>query len=266
MQYSSEIFRLPQLLVIVVVFIALIIFIAGKKGIGSIIGLAISLGVIFFFIIPQVLSGANPLLITMIGSIIILFSTTYIAHGFSIQTSVALVSTFISLILTVAISALAINFTKLSGFGSEEAYELHMGVKSVVDFQGLMLSGIIIATLGALNDVTTTQSATIFEIFKGNKKLNFDELLKKGLSVGREHVISLVNTLVLAFVGSSFVLFLVYFVNPMHTPLLTILNTETISEEIIRTISGTAGLLLSMPIVTILASFICVDILGERVK
>lgn len=256
--------RMLNVILAIVLFIALVVVIAGRKGIGSLIGLTISLGIIFIYIVPSILSGADPLTTCMIGSIVILLATTYIAHGFSVQTTIALVSTLSALIITWILATIVLNFTHLTGFGSEEAYELHIGVKNLVDFRGLLLGGIIIATLGALNDVTTTQSAAIFEIYKSNKKQDFDELFSKGMSVGREHVASLVNTLVLAFVGTSLALFLIYFINPMHEPLWAIFNSEIISEEIIKTIVGTSGLLLSMPIVTVLATVVCIYKIGEE--
>ena len=259
-------FRIPEVLGVVIAFLFLILLIAGKKGIGSIIGLGISLGIIFVYIVPSILGGTNPLLACMVGAIAILFTTTYIAHGFSRQTTIAMFSTFIALILTWALATIVTQITSLSGFGTEETYDLHLGLKNLVDFQGLLLGGIIIATLGALNDVTTTQAAAIFEIHRTDPKMNFDQLLKKGLSVGREHVVSLINTLVLAFVGTSLALFLIYFFNPTGVSLITILNSEIVSEEIIKTIAGTSGLLLAMPIVSILAAFICVDIIGEKHK
>ncbi len=249
--------RLPFVGIFIALFLALIVLVAGKKGVGSIIGLGISLGVIFFFIVPAILSGQNPLNICVLGAIIIILPTTYIAHGISIKTTIALISTLTALFLTWIIATFALQLTHLSGFGSEEAYDLHIGLKSLVDFRGLLLGGIIIATIGALNDITTTQSATIFELNHTDPKFDFDDLLKKGMSVGREHAVSLVNTLVLAFIGSSLALFILYFYNPTKEPLWAILNSEIISEEIIRTIVGTSGLLLSMPIVTILATFYC---------
>ena len=259
-------FRLPEVAAVLIGFLILILLIAGKKGIGSVIGLGISLAVIFVFVVPAILSGQNPLTICLIGAFAILFLTTYIAHGFSRQTTIAMFSTFVALLLTWVIATLVTDVSLLSGYGTEEAYDLHLGLKSLVDFQGLFLGGIIIATLGALNDVTTTQAATIFEIHKADPKLNFDQLLKRGMSVGREHVVSLVNTLVLAFVGTSLALFLIFFFNPTGQSIWVILNSEVISEEIIKTVAGTSGLLLAMPIVTILAAFICVDIIGDKHK
>jgi uncharacterized membrane protein len=182
--------------------------------------------------------------------------TTYLAHGISKKTTIALASTLFSLLLTAAFAIIAINFNKITGLGSEDAFALTLGPTSIIDIRGLFLSGIIISTLGALNDITTTQSATILELKKANPKLKFVALFEKGLSVGKEHIASLVNTLILAYVGSAFAVFIFFMLNPGHLPYWVILNNEIVSDEVIKIIAGSIGLLLSVPIVTLLASYI----------
>lgn len=248
-------FRLYPVIVLLFAFCLLIVFIAGKKGIGSLLGLLISLCVIFFFIVPHMIAGEDPLLISSIGSIVILLLTSFLAHGFSRKTSLAVVSTLTALLITVFLAWFFVSLAKLSGLGSEEAYTLQLGPTSVINLKGLLLGGIIIGTLGALNDITTTQAAAIFEMGALEKKLKFEELYDKGFAVGREHVVSLVNTLILAYAGSAFAIFIFFSLNPNHQPYWVILNSETVSEEIIRTIAGSIGLVLSVPIVTILTSW-----------
>jgi uncharacterized membrane protein len=120
----------------------------GKRGIGSIVGMLMSLAVIFFFIVPQIMQGSNPLLISIIGSLFIMVTTIYLAHGVSQQTTIAIISTFVSLIITIVISILFVDLIKLSGTGSEDIYSLVQGFKGTINFQGLLLGGIIIGTLG----------------------------------------------------------------------------------------------------------------------
>ncbi len=253
--YIYEKYRLPNVLWIFGGFLLLIVFITGKKGIGSILGLIISFAFIFAFAIPQIIAGNNPLLIITTASIGILLTTTYIAHGISKQTTIALSATFIALVITFFLSQLMVGISLLSGFGTQDATDLHFGLKSFIDVKALLLGGIIIATLGALNDVTTTQAAAIFQLAKSNPKLSFKEIYEKGFSVGREHAISLVNTLLLAYTGSSFIVFIFFFYNPNNQPYWVLLNNEGFVEEIMKTIIGTAGLLLVVPIVTFLASY-----------
>ncbi len=253
--YIYEKYRLPQVLWIFGGFLLLIVFITGKKGIGSIAGLIISFAFIFAFAIPQIIAGNNPLFIIGIAALGIMITTTYIAHGFSKQTTIALVATFTALLITFFLSGALVSLSNLSGYGTQDATDLHFGLKSFIDVKALLLGGIIIATLGALNDVTTTQAASIFQLAKSNPKLTFKELFEKGFVIGREHAISLVNTLLLAYTGSSFIIFIFFFYNPNNQPYWVILNNEGFVEEIMKTIIGTAGLLLVVPIVTFLASY-----------
>jgi uncharacterized membrane protein len=248
-------YRLNTLLLFAVLFFAAVVIIGGLKGLGSIAGMMVSLGVIIFLIVPQILKGTDPLFITIIGSVIILFISTYLAHGTSKKTSIALLATFISLFITAFLAVIAIEFNKLTGLGDEGFYDLQLGSTSFINIKGLFLSSIIIGTLGALNDITTTQAATIEEFKKTEPKLKFFDLFEKGIRVGKEHIASLVNTLVLAYVGSAFAIFIFLVLNPAKIPYWVILNNEILSDEIIKTVAGSMGLLLSVPIVTALAAY-----------
>lgn len=250
-----DIYRLPQIILIVLLFAVIVVAIAQVKGIGSLVGLAISLSIILFFIVPQILHGQNPLAISIIGGLIILFITTYIAHGISRQTTIALAGTVIALLLTALFSTGFVQLSHLAGLGSEDIANLQTGATSIINLQGLLLGGIIIGTLGALNDVTVTQSAAIFELMQTDAGLSFVQLMKKGFRIGREHILSLVNTLVLAYAGSSLFIFIFLVLNPQHVPYWVILNSETITDEIVGTVAGSIGLILAVPIVTLLASW-----------
>ena len=248
-------YRLTSLMFFVAVFFVLILLVSGLKGLGSLLGMLFSLTVILLFIVPNILSGKDPLTITVIGSTIIIFVSTYLAHGISKKTTLALVSTLISLVLAASFSILAINITNLTGLGNEDFSNLlQMGPTSVINISGLFLSGIIIGTLGALNDVTTTQAATVFELKDANSRIKFPELVKRSFNVGKEHIASLVNTLILAYAGSSLGIFIFLILNPLHIPYWVILNNEILSDEIIRIIAGSIGLILSVPIVTLISA------------
>jgi uncharacterized membrane protein len=254
--YSVESkYRLAPLSLISIAFIVLVVLVVGWRGVGSFVGLAISLAIIFVYIVPQILAGQDPLTVCMIGAIVILLLTTYMAHGISKQTTIALVSTLFALFLTYGLSILFVTLSLLTGYIDENSIAIHFGTGHLIDVKGLLLGGIIIGTLGALNDITTTQAATIFELAKTDRQLPQKELFWKGLRVGREHVVSLINTLVLAYAGSSLTIFIFLFYNSSYYPLWVILNSETLNEEIIRTISGTMGLVLVVPIVTFLAAY-----------
>jgi uncharacterized membrane protein len=236
------------------------VLIAQVKGIGSLLGLGISFSVIIFYILPQILSGADPVQVSIYGSLAILLATTYLAHGISKQTTVALFSTFLSLMATVLIASWCIDLAHLSGMSEEVATTLQSGPASNINAKGLLLGGIIIGTLGALNDITTTQAAAIFELLKTNTELTLKDLVIKGFLIGREHIVSMVNTLVLAYAGSSLALLLFLNLNPAKLPFWVMINTEDIGDEIIRTIAGSFGLILVVPIVTIVAAMTAISL------
>jgi uncharacterized membrane protein len=248
-------YRLTPLLFLVVGFFILVIAFAGRRGIGSLIGMLISLGVIMQFIVPQILGGADPLLISIIGAVIIMITTIYLSHGFSRQTSVAIFSTFLSLVITGLLAVYFVDVLSLSGTGNEENALLAFG-NTYINIQGLLLGGIIIGTLGILDDTTTTQAAAVFEFYRINPKLSTEHLLQKGLNLGKEHIAALVNTLVLAYAGVSLSLFIFFVVNPGNQPYWVIFNSESIIEEIVRTLAGSIGLILAVPITTLLAVFV----------
>ena len=248
-------YRIPMIVYIFLAFALLILLVAGLKGIGSLLGLSISLVVILGFIVPQILQGANPLVISLIGSLIILFVTTYLAHGVSKQTTVALLSTFIALMFSVALSYFFVHLSHLTGT-NDETMTLQFGQTGKINLQGLLLASIIIGTLGALNDMTTTQAATVFSFAREHARATFKKLFSIGFEIGREHIVSMVNTIVLAYAGSALVIFLFFVFNPQHMPWWVILNNEDISDEIIRTLAGSMGLVLVVPIVTVFAAVV----------
>lgn len=248
-------YRLNYLYSAIIGFFALVIIFAGIKGFGSILGMVVSFSVLIGFVVPQIINGKDPLLISIIGSIIILTTTIFLAHGISRRTISAVLSTFIALTLTGILSYLFVKGFGLTGMGDENSVMLQIGTLSI-NPQGLLLGGIIIGTLGVLDDVTTSQSAAIFEFLKIDKKLSVTDLFVKGYSVGREHIASVVNTLILAYAGASLGLFVIFVLNPQNTPVWVMLNSEMVSEEIVRAVVGSTGLILAVPITTLIASFI----------
>ncbi len=251
-----DFYRLNTLLITLTIFFVVIVLIAGSKGFGSIFGLIAGLSIISFYILPNILKGQDPLTITLIGSTVILVVSTYLAHGISKKTTIAVVSTFIALLLAAFFSIIAIQFNKITGFGNEDLFTLQIGSTSVINIKGLFLSAIIIGTLGALNDITTTQATAVYELKEANHKLKLEALFTKGMNIGKEHIASLINTLILAYVGSSFAVFIFLSLNPNHLPYWVIFNNEIISDEVIKIVAGSIGLLLSVPVVTFIASMV----------
>lgn len=247
-------FRLPGVMLILFLFLATVLFFGRKKGLMSLVGLSLTIVVLVFFMIPAIASGMNPFLVSLGGAFVITLFSLYLAHGFQKRTTIALMSTLITLVIAAILATVFANLTSLTGSGSEDAFYLTFGELAHIDLKGLLLGGIIIGALGVLDDITTAQSAAVEEIHKANTKLSRKELYKRGISVGNEHIASLVNTLVLAYAGASFPLLMLLSTDGIQ-PLWVTLNKEYMVEEIVRTLVGSAALIFAVPITTWLAAW-----------
>jgi uncharacterized membrane protein len=252
--YVSERYRLNQLLFVAIAFIFLVIVLVGIRGLTAVSGLMFSVLTLITFLIPLILSGQNVILVTFLTGLFILTISFYLSHGFRKAISISLIASIITITLATLGSILVVYFTRLSGTGSEDAFNLlYSNTTGNLNFRGLLLSAIIIGSLGVIDDVTTTQSTTVEELAKANPKLTTLELYQRGMKVGQEHIISVVNTLGLAYVSVAMPL-IMYLTIYNQTPLWVTLNSEMIAEEVIRTLVGSATLLLAVPITTILSA------------
>ena len=248
-------YRIPPVIIITIIFVLLVVFFAGTQGVTSLLSMVLSIVVLMRYIIPEILAGKDPITVTLIGSFGIALISLYLAHGFNKRISIAVVSTLISLSIAVALAQLFVTFAHLTGSSSEEAYLLQTGT-TMLNLRGLLLSGIIIGALGVLDDITTGQAAAIDEIHKADPTLTFKELYKKGISIGKEHISSLVNTLVLAYAGASLPVFLLFVLLKDQQPLWITLNSEFVMEEFIRTLVGSTTLVIAVPLTTCIAAYI----------
>lgn len=250
--YVAEKYRLPSVLWLVFGFFLLAVCFGGWKGLTSSLGLAFSLLVIVEFMIPRIVAGWSPVWVSLASGVVIMIASLYLAHGFSKRTTVALVGTSVTLVLSAVLSIVVVRFVRVFGMGSEESLSLLQGQLQNINLEGLYLGGIIIGALGVLDDITTAQSAVVDEIHRANRTLGITELYKRGLSVGREHIASLVNTLALAYVGASLPILLIF--TKTDFPLWVVLNSEFLVEEIVRTLVGSATLVLAVPLTTWIAA------------
>jgi uncharacterized membrane protein len=248
-------YRLVPIAVLVAIFFIVVAVLGRRQGIASLLALVVSVVVIAGYIVPHIVHGSSPLGVTLIGAVIIMLSSLYLGHGFNKRTTIALGGTLLTLGIAVVAAILAVRYASLFGIGTEDTLSLQLGPLEGINFQGLLLGGIILGALGVLDDITTAQSATVDELRKANPQLGFSELYKRGLSVGREHIASLVNTLFLAYAGASLPLFLIFSVNRAY-PVWTLLNSELIADEIVRTLVGSFALVLAVPITTFFAAYV----------
>jgi uncharacterized membrane protein len=249
-----ERYRLPWLAVLGVLFLALAVAVGGKTGARSVAGLAVSIGVLTTIVVPGILAGYPPLAVSMFGAFLIAVTSVYMAHGVRRRTTLALIAILFTLALATMLGILSVQFARLFGTGSEEALFLLSGPLPAAALRGLLLGGIVIGTLGVLDDIATAQTAAIEEVSRANPLLGFSKLFAAGFSVGREHIASLMNTLALAYVGASLPLLLL-FSTDTETPLWVILNSQFLAEEIVRTLVGSTALILAVPVSTFLAAW-----------
>ncbi len=251
--YISDIYRLHLLWWLMGSFLLLVILLARWSGVRAMIGLLISFTVIIWFIVPRIIDGQNALVIGFVGTLLIATASLFIAHGFRSRTTIAFVSTLLTISLALFLSIFFTDMMHLFGLGSEEAFYLQTDPEKIFNLRGILVAGIIIGTLGVLDDITTAQAAVVEELHLANTSLNLHELFSRASSVGREHIISLVNTLVLAYTGASLPLLLLFQV--YQQPVWLVVNSEIIIEEIVRMLIGSIALVLAVPLTTGLAAW-----------
>jgi len=250
--YIIDYIRTDNLYFLLGLFIFILILVAGFKGLRSLASLIISFLIIIKFIIPQILAGSNPLLITFIGSILILIVIIYLTEGFNLVAHLSIFSIFLSLLITIFLSWLFVNLTYLSGLSNEESfYLINLGDK-MINFKGLLLAGIIIGALGVLDDVVLSQISIVKQITQDNPHENKKEIFKKSYKIGLVHIGSMVNTLFLAYAGASLSMLLLFFSGQSaFSSWQEIINNENITTEIVRSLTGSIGLILAVPIATL---------------
>ncbi len=247
-----------QDMLIMVALCAIAVIAFGRlRGVTSLIGLGVSFAVLLLFIIPGILDGHPPLAVAIVGSAAIMFAVLYLTHGFSVHTSVAVLGTLASLVVTGGLAALFSATTSLTGFADENALYVSF-LDTEVDLRGLLLAGIIIGALGVLDDVTVTQATAVAELSRtATSRL---DLYRSAIRVGRAHVASAVNTIVLAYAGASLPLLILIVASGQDAGYL--LTTELLAQEIVRAAVGTIGLVAAVPITTALGALVA-DLRGR---
>jgi uncharacterized membrane protein len=251
--YYTDYNRSFALWVLLGVFVLSILLMARRKGVGALVSLAFSLLVIIGYIIPHILAGEDPVRVSLIGSAILLGTTLYLTYGWNIKTHSAVLSIFFALVITGTLSIVFVNLAHLSGFGDENALFLTQVSSTQINLKGLLLGGMIIGALGVLDDLVTSQTAVAFELFSVDPTLGFREIFKRSMRIGQDHIAATVNTLFLAYSGASLPLLLLFALGRGNVPYL--LNAEFVTEEIVRTLVGSIGLIAAVPISTVVAAF-----------
>jgi uncharacterized membrane protein len=242
--------RGPPLAVLAALFAVAVVAVGRWRGLAALVGLGITFALLTLFVLPALLQGRDPLQVAVVGSAAIMFVALYLSHGVSVRTTVALFGTLVSLALTGALAALFVAVGEFSGLVSEEAIFLS-ATSSEIDLRGLLLAGILIGALGVLDDVTVTQTSAVFELHAANPGLGRARLAAGAMRIGRDHIASTVNTLVLAYAGASLPLLLLFVLAAQ--PVADTLTNEVVAQEVVRTLVGGLGIVASVPLTTALA-------------
>jgi uncharacterized membrane protein len=242
--------RKPVLVWLALAFAVVVVALGRLRGLAALAGLAASLCVLVAFVLPAILVGHNPLLVAVVGSAAIAYLALYLAHGFRPATTVALLGTLASLAVTAVLALLVTELAALTGYSSEEATIVQLA-QSTIDLRGLVLAGVVIGALGAIDDMTVTQVAAVGELHRANPRMGRRTLYRSAMRIGRDHVASTVNTLALAYAGASIPLLLLFVLSEQS--LGSVANGEVVATEIVRTLVGSIGLVGAVPITTWLA-------------
>lgn len=250
----QEPYRLPQLFLLAAIFIIAVLIFGGKQGFLALLALFVSFGGIFNFLFPQILHGGNIVAIATTGALLSLFVVMYFTHGFTRLTTSAFLGCTLSVLVTLILAKYAVGITSLTGFSDEESVFLNIATKGNLDFVALLIGGIIIGVIGVIDDVSITQASVVNELLVANKNLKRKELYAKALNVGKDHMGAVINTLILAYTGASLPLVLLLYTT--DTSVLELINREVIATEIVRSVVGSVGLLLAVPLTTLIAVFL----------
>lgn len=254
LQYSvTDVNRRLPMALLAGIFALAVVVVGRLRGVMALVALAISFMVLTFFILPAILQGSNPLVVAVVGASAIMLIALYLCHGLTARTSVAVLGTLVSLVLIGLLGSLFIGWAALTGNTDDNTGLIH-GLYPSIDMSGLLLAGVIIGSLGVLDDVTVTQTSAVWELHQADPTMGRRGLYRAGIRIGRDHIASVVNTLVLAYAGAALPLLLLFSI--AQSSVGTVANSELVAVEIVRTLVGSIGLVASVPVTTALAALV----------
>ncbi|NUS35258.1 MAG: YibE/F family protein, partial [Pseudarthrobacter sp.] len=242
--------RTLPIVLLAVLYAVVVIAVARWRGLRALIGLVGAYFVLASFMLPGLVEGKPPLLLALVGSIVIMIGVLYFAHGFSARTSTALLGTIFGLGITALLAAWATDAANLAGVGSHDAATL-VNTSSNISISGVILCGLIISGLGVLNDVTITQSSAVWELYELAPGSSARKLFTSAMRIGRDHIASTVYTIAFAYAGAALPILIIVML--YDRPLMDTLTSAELSEEVIRTLVGSIGLVLAIPVTTLIA-------------
>ncbi|SDC41356.1 YibE/F family protein [Nocardioides lianchengensis] len=242
--------RTRPIWIMVGLFALVVVAVARLRGVLALVGLGFAGLVLLQFVLPALLVGEPAIAVGLVGSAAIMYVVLFTTHGFSIRTSAALAGTHVGVALTAVVGWLAVRATSLSGIGDDGSTVLS-GFAPDLDFSGLMTCAVIIAGLGVLNDVTITQASAVWELRGAAPGMSRSRLFASGMRIGRDHIASTIYTIVFAYAGTALTVLLV--LELYGLPVVDLLATEEIAQEVVRTLATSIGLVLAVPVTTAIA-------------
>jgi len=244
--------RRPALAWLIGLFLLVSVVVARFKGLRAFLATAASLAIVIGFVVPRIVAGAHPVPISLLGVGAILILAIYFVHGVSWSTTAAMIGTFLAAVVTMLLGIVFTDLAHLTGFGSEDAAMIAATAPNIA-LRGLMLAGLMIGALGALTDITIVQAAVVRELAHADPDWDVRALYQRGMNVGLDHIGSLVNTLVLAYTGAA--LPLLVLLGQGEIGFARAVNLELIAAEVVHTLVGSIGLVLAVPVTTLIAAF-----------
>ncbi|GAA2466981.1 YibE/F family protein [Streptomyces macrosporus] len=261
LQYSVvDVRRTVPLTVLAAVFALAVVVVGRLRGVLALVGLVVGFAVLTLFILPAILQGSDPLAVAVVGGSAIMLATLYLCHGVNARTSVAVLGTLVSLLLIGVLGSAFIGWAELTGNTDDQTGLVHT-LYPDIEVRGLLLAGVLIGSLGVLDDVTVTQTSAVWELRQADPEAGWRRLYGAAMRIGRDHIASVVNTLVLAYAGASLPLLLLFSV--ARSDVGTVAGSEVVAEEIVRTLIGSIGLVASVPVTTALAALVAVADRGD---
>jgi len=259
---GSEIFmfgepdRSAPILFFTFLFLVVIIAFGGWQGIRGLVSLAGSVLLIIYALLPAVLAGYSPIFVSIAVASLIILVGSYVTHGFNRSTTSAVLGMIFTIIITGILAYVSVRWGMLTGYGDEHAMYLNLNARGAIDLSGLLLGAIIIGLLGVLYDSAIGQSVAVDELHAAGPHLTRQEIFRKATRIGREHIGALVTALAIAYVGAALPLLLLFYQSDMG--ILSILNREIMATEIMRTLVGSIGLILAVPVTTLISILLIV--------
>ena len=250
----QDVQRSTYIYIMFLVFLVSVILVGGKQGVKAVIGLLITILAIYFILIKGIFAGGDPIFFSIATSAVIIVLTFLVIGGISRKIITAAIGTFGGVVMAGIMAAIFSYLAKLSG-ACEDAIQLSINMTTVTfNFRDLIFAGIVVSSLGACMDVGMSIASSLDEIKNKTKDISWQELFQSGMTIGRDTIATMTNTLILAYVGGALKLILLFMA--CNISIGEIINKEAIAEEIISAIAGSMGVVYTVPITAFIYAFL----------